>query len=218
MPAPATALQDLKESPSQSKLLTCKQTCQLMSNQVIPRSSLAISRALDISQPRELHNTLPGGGLSVGRDFPARDLDEPKVISPPSSPSLRGTSSLAEGGGDRAGERASLVCPCLAWWHGPQKSRRDLGLHGSPGEPPGKPAAGLGMGWLLGKQGTLWPAGREGRSLRRGQGSQRPRPSELQGPGWGRGTLCGKRAGRGIWHRPLLPGLNLLVRSLLIAG
>lgn len=51
------------------------------------------------------------------------------------------------------------------------------------------------------------------------QQKRRPRPLELKNPGRrGRRTPCGKRAGRGIWHRPRLPGLNLLVRSLLIAG
>lgn len=50
------------------------------------------------------------------------------------------------------------------------------------------------------------------------QPGRSPGPSELQGPGWGWRMPCGKRAGRGIWHQPPLPGLNLLVRSLLIAG
>lgn len=50
------------------------------------------------------------------------------------------------------------------------------------------------------------------------QQKRRPGPLELKNSGRGRRTSCGKRAGRGIWHRPLLPGLNLLVRSLLIAG
>lgn len=54
--------------------------------------------------------------------------------------------------------------------------------------------------------------------LRRGpRYSGRPWPLELKGSGWGRKRPYGKRAGRGIWHRPLLPGLNLLVRSPLIA-
>ena len=87
-------LNDPNESHSMSELLTCKQTCQLMNNQVIPRSLLDISQVLDISQLSELLNSLPGGGLLDGRDFPARDLDEPEVISLLSSPSLRGTSSL----------------------------------------------------------------------------------------------------------------------------
>lgn len=91
VPAPTIVLEDPKESHSMSKLLTCKQTCQLMNS---PRSWLDISQVLDISQLSKLHNTLPGGGLLDGRDFPARDLDEPGVISLLSSPSLRGTSSV----------------------------------------------------------------------------------------------------------------------------
>lgn len=94
MPAPTIVLKDPDGSHYTSKLLTCKQMCQLTNNQVIPRSLLDISQGLDISQLNELHNTLPGGGLLDGRDFPARDLDEPGVISPLSSSSLRGTSSL----------------------------------------------------------------------------------------------------------------------------
>lgn len=94
VPAPTIALEDPNESHSENKLLTCKQMCQVMNNQVIPRSLLDISQVLDISQLSELLNTLPGGGLLDGRDFLARDLDEPRVISLLSSPSLRGTSSL----------------------------------------------------------------------------------------------------------------------------
>lgn len=76
-----------------SKLLTYKQMCQLMNNPVIPRSALDISQVLAISQLSELCCSLPGGGLLDGKDFPARDLDEPGVISLLSSSSLRGTSS-----------------------------------------------------------------------------------------------------------------------------
>lgn len=93
VPAATIVLSDPHESHSMSELLTCKQTCQLMNNQVIPPSLLDISQVLDISQLSELLNSLPGGGLLDGRDFPARDLDEPEVISLLSSPSLRGTSS-----------------------------------------------------------------------------------------------------------------------------
>lgn len=56
--------------------------------------------------------------MSVGRDFLVRDLDEFKVIFLLSSFSLRGISSFVEGGGDRVGERVSLVCLCLVWRRG----------------------------------------------------------------------------------------------------
>lgn len=41
---------------------------------------------------------------------------------------------------------------------------------------------------------------------------------EVVGALGGGGECLVERAGREIWHRPFLPGLNLLVRSLLIAG
>lgn len=94
VPAPAVALKEPNGSHYPHELLTCKQMCQLNEQSSNSRSGLDISRALDIGQPSELHNPLPGEESLDGRDFPARDLDEPRVISLLSSPSLRGTSSL----------------------------------------------------------------------------------------------------------------------------
>lgn len=113
VPAPTLVLEGPNESHDTGKLLTCKQTCQLMNNQVIPQSLVDISQVLDISQRSELHNTLPGGGLLDGRDFPARDLDEPGVISLLSSSSLRGTSSVGRGwlGQSRGVGQSSLSVP-----------------------------------------------------------------------------------------------------------
>ena len=69
---------------------------------------------------------------------------------------------------------------------------------------------------------TEHPAKREGWSLKRGQSSKggdpSPRNRKAQGRGGGRGAERGQEGRRGIWHRLRLPGLNLLVRSLLIAG
>ena len=94
MPAPAMVLRDPNGSHYTSKLLTCKQMCQLNEQSSNSRSVLDISRVLDIGQQSELHNALPGGGVLDGGDFSARDLDEPRAISLLRSPSLRGTSSL----------------------------------------------------------------------------------------------------------------------------
>lgn len=115
VPDPTIVLKDPNESHSTSKLLTCKQMCQLMNN---PWSWLDISQVLDIRQLSKLHNTLPGGGLLDGRDFPARDLDEPGVISLLSSPSLRGTSSLGWGwlGQCEGIGQPSLLMPSLVVW------------------------------------------------------------------------------------------------------
>lgn len=66
---------------------------------------------------------------------------------------------------------------------------------------------------------TEHPAKRGGWSLKRGQSSKggdpSPRSRKAQGGG---GDVVRKEGRRGIWHRLRMPGLNLLVRSLLIAG
>lgn len=176
VPAPTIVLEGLNESHYTGKLLTCKQTCQLMNNQVIPQSLLDISQVLDISQLSELHNILPGGGLLDGRDFPARDLDEPGVISLLSSSSLRGTSRLGRGwlGQSRGVGQSSLSMPSPVV----QPLQVSVGVRPtySQGEPPRSPAAGVGRGLVSGGTGHSLSSRERGQSLRKGQSSKRGDP------------------------------------------
>lgn len=194
---------------SPGQLLTHKPMCQLTHDPFTGFPCWGSGQVLAAGQLSSAPCS-PWRGLFEGRDFPARDLDGPAVISLAEQPQPE---RHQQPGRLRGG------CVRLAWWDSPQKPQGGFSMHPLLPYPTTTvqesllaTAAGSGRG-AVGLR-ALMGGGREAGELSRAAATMGTGPWPVWGalsPAWGEEEASEKRAGRGVWHRLGRPGLNFLV-------